>query len=405
MYEITGLCPFCRDRRDYMPLARLPYVPSYITVHLGAPDEEAENVTVSFSQYIKNVASSEIYPTWNEAAIYANIYAQISYALNRVYTEFYTSRGYNFNITSSTAYDQKFIKGRTIFENIDRIVDDIFTTYIRRVGYVEPLAAKYCNGTTVTCDGLSQWGSEYLARQGYTAIGILQYYYGDNIELVRNTPIMDISSQYPGYPVSPGDRGSNVLLIQVQLNRIAVNYPAIPTVNEDGIFGEATQRSVRQFQQIFNLTPDGVVGSATWNKMTMLYVGIERLSELNSEGVTIFGSSLEYPDAIRLGDEGRKVEILQYFLAVVGEFYEAVPFVNISGTFDRETENAVIAFQKAFGLTADGVVGRVTWDELYRAYYGITETVLIPDSGVLSYPGNIVRIGDNDFNNEGDLNE
>lgn len=405
MYEITGLCPFCRDRRDYMPLARLPYVPSYITVHLGAPDEEAENVTVSFPQYIKNVASSEIYPTWNEAAIYANIYAQISYALNRVYTEFYTSRGYNFNITSSTAYDQKFIKGRTIFENIDRIVDDIFTTYIRRVGYVEPLAAKYCNGTTVTCDGLSQWGSEYLARQGYTAIGILQYYYGDNIELVRNAPIMDISSQYPGYPVSPGDRGSNVLLIQVQLNRIAVNYPAIPTVNEDGIFGEATQRSVRQFQQIFNLTPDGVVGSATWNKMTMLYVGIERLSELNSEGVTIFGSSLEYPDAIRLGDEGRKVEILQYFLAVVGEFYEAVPFVNISGTFDRETENAVIAFQKAFGLTADGVVGRVTWDELYRAYYGITETVLIPDSGVLSYPGNIVRIGDNDFNNEGDLNE
>ncbi len=388
-----------------MPLARLPYVPSYITVHLGAPDEEAENVTVSFPQYIKNVASSEIYPTWNEAAIYANIYAQISYALNRVYTEFYTSRGYNFNITSSTAYDQKFIKGRTIFENIDRIVDDIFTTYIRRVGYVEPLAAKYCNGTTVTCDGLSQWGSEYLARQGYTAIGILQYYYGDNIELVRNAPIMDISSQYPGYPVSPGDRGSNVLLIQVQLNRIAVNYPAIPTVNEDGIFGEATQRSVRQFQQIFNLTPDGVVGSATWNKMTMLYVGIERLSELNSEGVTIFGSSLEYPDAIRLGDEGRKVEILQYFLAVVGEFYEAVPFVNISGTFDRETENAVIAFQKAFGLTADGVVGRVTWDELYRAYYGITETVLIPDSGVLSYPGNIVRIGDNDFNNEGDLNE
>lgn len=403
--ELRGFAPFYRDRRDYMPLARLPYVPSYITVHLGAPDENAENVTVSFPQYIKNVASSEIYPTWNEAAIYANIYAQISYALNRVYTEFYTSRGYDFNITSSTAYDQKFIKGRTIFENIDRIVDDIFTTYIRRVGYVEPLAAKYCNGTTVTCDGLSQWGSEYLARQGYTAIGILQYYYGDNIELVRNAPIMDISSQYPGYPVSLGDRGSNVLLIQVQLNRIAVNYPAISTVNEDGIFGEATQRSVRQFQQIFNLTPDGVVGSATWNKMTLLYVGVERLSELNSEGVTIFGSSLEYPDAIRLGDEGRKVEILQYFLAVVGEFYEAVPFVNISGTFDRETENAVIAFQKAFGLTADGVVGRVTWDELYRAYYGITETVFIPDSGVLSYPGNTVRIGDNDFNNEGDLNE
>ncbi len=388
-----------------MTLPRLPYVPNYITVHLGAPDSNAENVTVSFPQYIKNVASSEIYPTWSEAAIYANIYAQISYALNRVYTEFYPSRGYDFNITSSTAYDQKFIKGRTIFENIDRIVDDIFTTYIRRIGYIEPLAAKYCNGTTVTCDGLSQWGSEYLARQGYSAIGILQYYYGDNIELVRNAPILDISSQYPGYPISIGDRGPNVLLIQVQLNRIAINYPAIPAVKEDGIFGEATQRSVRQFQEIFNLTLDGVVGAATWNKMIMLYVGIERLAELNSEGVMLFGSSLEFPDTLRLGDEGRKVEILQYFLAVVSEFYDAVPFVSVTGVFNRETENAVIAFQKSIGITADGVVGRRTWDELYRAYYGITQTVFIPNSNVLSYPGDVVRMGASDFEQGGTANE
>lgn len=388
-----------------MTLPRLPYVPNYITVHLGAPDSNAENVTVSFPQYIKNVASSEIYPTWSEAAIYANIYAQISYALNRVYTEFYPSRGYDFNITSSTAYDQKFIKGRTIFENIDRIVDDIFTTYIRRIGYIEPLAAKYCNGTTVTCDGLSQWGSEYLARQGYSAIGILQYYYGDNIELVRNAPILDISSQYPGYPISIGDRGPNVLLVQVQLNRIAINYPAIPAVKEDGIFGEATQRSVRQFQEIFNLTPDGVVGAATWNKMIMLYVGIERLAELNSEGVMLFGSSLEFPNTLRLGDEGRKVEILQYFLAVVSEFYDAVPFVSVTGVFNRETENAVIAFQKSIGITADGVVGRRTWDELYRAYYGITQTVFIPNSNVLSYPGDVVRIGASDFEQGGTANE
>lgn len=388
-----------------MTLPRLPYVPNYITVHLGAPDSNAENVTVSFPQYIKNVASSEIYPTWSEAAIYANIYAQISYALNRVYTEFYPSRGYDFNITSSTAYDQKFIKGRTIFENIDRIVDDIFTTYIRRIGYIEPLAAKYCNGTTVTCDGLSQWGSEYLARQGYSAIGILQYYYGDNIELVRNAPILDISSQYPGYPISIGDRGPNVLLVQVQLNRIAINYPAIPAVKEDGIFGEATQRSVRQFQEIFNLTLDGVVGAATWNKMIMLYVGIERLAELNSEGVMLFGSSLEFPNTLRLGDEGRKVEILQYFLAVVSEFYDAVPFVSVTGVFNRETENAVIAFQKSIGITADGVVGRRTWDELYRAYYGITQTVFIPNSNVLSYPGDVVRIGASDFEQGGTANE
>jgi hypothetical protein len=164
-----------------MAVVVTPSIPQYITVHLGPPDSNAENVTVSFSQYIKNVASSEIYPTWNEAAIYANIYAQISYALNRVYTNFYRSRGYDFDITSSTAYDQKFINGRTIFDNISRIVDNIFTTYIRRLGRIEPLAAKYCNGTTSTCDGLSQWGSQALAEQGYSAPQILQSYYGEDV--------------------------------------------------------------------------------------------------------------------------------------------------------------------------------------------------------------------------------
>lgn len=176
----------------------IPYVPQTITVHLGYPSSDAQNVIVSFQDYIKNVASSEIYPTWDESAIIANVYAQISYALNRVYTEFYPSRGYNFHITNSTAVDQKFIYGRNIFENIDRIVSEIFNDYIRRIGTLEPLAAKYCNGTTVTCEGLSQWGSEYLARQGYSSLDILYNYYGRDIELVVDAPIKNITRSYPG---------------------------------------------------------------------------------------------------------------------------------------------------------------------------------------------------------------
>ncbi|MBO5007288.1 MAG: peptidoglycan-binding protein [Clostridia bacterium] len=373
-----------------MAVVVTPSIPQYITVHLGAPDSNAQNVTVSFPQYIKNVASSEIYPTWNESAIYANIYAQISYALNRVYTNFYPSRGYDFDITSSTAYDQKFIQGRTIFENISRIVDQIFTTYIRRIGRIEPLAAKYCNGTTVTCEGLSQWGSEYLARQGYNSMGILQYYYGDDIELVEDTPITDIQSLYPGYPLRRGDSGDPVTIIQRELNTIGRNYPAIPRVDVDGIFGESTERAVRTFQQIFDLTPDGIVGQATWNRLVMLYVGILRLAELDSVGVTIFGSTLEYPEALRLGDENDYVATLQYFLSVISEFYDTVPTVPITGYFGELTQDAVIAFQRTAGLVADGVVGRRTWDELYRAYDGVQNTVLIPDINLRNFPGTTI---------------
>ena len=196
-----------------MPVTVIPYIPQTITVHTGPADQWAENVTVSFSDYIKNVASSEIYPTWPEAALRANILAQISFALNRVYTEYYPSRGYDFDITGSTMNDQKFIKGRSTFENVDRLVDDLFTTYIRRQGFVEPLAAKFCNGTTVTCDGLSQWGSERLARQGSSTMDILRHYYGNNIELVSNAPIRDITYSYPGYPLQTGSSGNYITVL------------------------------------------------------------------------------------------------------------------------------------------------------------------------------------------------
>ena len=205
----------------------IPYIPQQITVHLGPPNSNAENVTVSFSDYVKNVASSEIYPTWDESALRANILAIVSFALNRVYTEWYPSRGYDFDITNSTAYDQYFVKGRSFFDNISRLVDELFNDYLRRPGFVEPLAAKFCNGTTVTCEGLSQWGSEALAQQGYNYNQILRSYYGD-VEIVANAPIRGITASYPGTPLRRGTTGPSVVTAQVMLNRVSQSYPAIP---------------------------------------------------------------------------------------------------------------------------------------------------------------------------------
>ncbi len=354
----------------------IPYVPENITVHLGPPDSSAANVTVSFSDYVKNVASSEIYPTWDESALRANILAIVSFALNRVYTEFYRSRGYNFDITSSTAYDQSFVNGRSTFETIDRLVDELFNDYIRREGFVEPLAAKFCNGTTVTCEGLSQWGSQNLARQGYDSFEILQSYYGSDIELVANAPVQSIAPSYPGTPLRRGDAGPNVTVIQASLNRISQNYPAIPKINPvDGIFGAQTEAAVRRFQEIFDLAPDGVVGKATWYALVRLYVAVTSLAELRSEGQTFYGISWEYPDAIVRGDQGEKVTHLQYMLAVISEFVPEVPPVTTTGTFDDATYNAVVAVQRFAGLPDNGVVGATTWDVIYRYFAGIEQEV------------------------------
>ena len=262
----------------------IPFVPQLITVHLGSPSSNAANVTLPFSDYVKNVASSEIYPTWEESALRANILAIVSFALNRIYTEFYRSRGYDFDITSSTAFDQAFVNGRSYFENVSRLVDELFNDYLRRPGFVEPLAAKFCNGTTVTCEGLSQWGSQNLAQQGFDSDEILKNYYGD-VETVVNAPIRGNTSSYPGSPLRRGSTGPNVVVIQTSLNRIAQNYPAIPKIPAvDGIFGSRTEASVIAFQQIFGLTPDGIVGPGTWYEIVRLYTGVNSLSELRSQG-------------------------------------------------------------------------------------------------------------------------
>ena len=354
----------------------IPYVPQRMTVHLGAPDAYAANVTVTFPDYVKNVASSEIYPTWEESAIRANILAIISFALNRVYTEFYRSRGYDFEITNSTAYDQAFVNGRSFFDNISRIVDEIFNDYMRRPGFVEPLAAKFCNGTTVTCEGLSQWGSQNLALQGYNSIEILRSYYG-SIEVVNNAPVQGITASYPGTPLRRGSSGPNVVVIQVELNRISQNYPAIPKLpTVDGIFGSQTEASVRAFQEIFGLTPDGIVGQATWYALVRLYTAVTSLSELRSLGQQFYAINWEYPDPLELGDTGEKIRLLQYMLSVLSAYIPSIPSVTVDGIFGPATRAAVVAAQGWFGLPQTGTVDDLTWDEIYDQFSGIETTSL-----------------------------
>lgn len=349
----------------------IPYVPQRITVHLGAPSASADNVTVSFSDYVKNVASSEIYPTWEESALRANILAIVSFALNRVYTEFYRSRGYDFDITSSTAYDQFFVRGRSFFSNVSRLVDELFNSYLRRPGFVEPLAAKFCNGTTVTCEGLSQWGSQALAQQGYNSTQILRSYYGD-VEIVANAPVQDYVSSYPGTPLRRGSVGPNVVVIQTELNRISQNYPAIPKVSAvDGIFGAATENSVTAFQEIFNLTPDGVVGPATWYALVRLYTAVTSLSELRSQGQRFYTIAWNKGRPLVPGDRGIQVEHLQYMLRVLAAYISQIPSVAVDGIYGSASRSAVLAAQGYFSLPQTGTVDLTTWNEIYDQFTGI----------------------------------
>ena len=354
----------------------IPYIPQYITVHLGPPGSDRENVTVSFPDYVKNVASSEIYPTWDESALRANILAIVSFALNRVYTEFYRSRGYDYDITNSTAYDQYFVKGRSFFENISQLADELFNDYLRRPGFVEPLAAKFCNGTTAVCEGLSQWGSENLAQQGYNSVEILRSYYGD-VEIVNNAPVQGYTTSYPGTPLRRGTTGPSVVTVQASLNRISQSYPAIPKIPVvDGIFGVRTENAVRKFQEVFNLTPDSVVGPATWYALVRLYTAVTRLAELRSQGQKYYANSWAYNNPIRPGSRGIKVEHLQYMLSVLSAYIPEIPPLTVDGIFGDNTRNAVLAAQRRFGLPETGTVDAQTWDEIYDQFAGIENATL-----------------------------
>ena len=348
----------------------IPYIPQRITVHLGPPSSNAENVTVNFVDYVKNVASSEIYPTWEESALRANILAIVSFALNRVYTEFYRSRGYNFDITNSTAYDQYFVNGRSYFSNVAKLVDELFNDYLRRPGFVEPLAAKFCNGTTAVCEGLSQWGSQNLAQQGFNSVEIIRSYYG-NVEIVNNAPVQEITISYPGI-LRRGTTGPSVVTLQVMLNRISQSYPAIPKISQvDGIFGAQTEAAVRKFQEVFDLSVDGIVGRATWYALVRYYIAVTRMAELRSQGQRFYANSWANSDPIEQGDRGIKVEHLQYMLSVLSEYISEIPPLNIDGIFGPVTRNAVIAAQRRFELPQTGIVDYTTWDEIYDQFSGI----------------------------------
>ena len=367
-------------------------IPKNITVHLGKPAASARNVTVSFRRYIANVASSEVYPTWPESALRANIHCQISLALNRIYTEWYPSRGYSFNITNSTSYDQYYVHGRTVFDVMVRLTDDIFNTYLRKTGTVNPYYSEYCDGKSVTCPGLKQWGTVTLAKQGKTPLQILKYYYGSNIEIVRTNNIQAIPQSYPGSPLRQGDSGTAVFTLQRQLNRIAKDYPFLGKLTVDGVFGPRMVSTVKTFQRQFNLTADGVVGRQTWYKISYIYVSVKDLAELTSEGETSSGTLSDGSwggTALRTGSTGSAVEQVQFWLNTLAQYESALPSLAVDGSYGAATASAVRAFQRRYGLTVDGVVGRETWNAIYNEFRSIQSDNGTPNA----YPGTALREG------------
>ncbi|MBE6532640.1 MAG: spore cortex-lytic protein [Ruminococcaceae bacterium] len=373
-----------------------PRIPEQIVVHLGAPDSEAMNVSVSFADYIKNVASSEIYPTWPKEALRANILAQISVALNRVYTEFYRSRGYNFDITNSPAYDQTFVYQRDIFSNISELVDEIFDSYIRREEFIEPLFATFCDGVEVTCQGLEQWGSVELAESGLDYYSILKNYYGDNIVIETDVPVEDIPSSAPAVTLQEGDTGRDVELIQRKLNRISANYPGIPKIYPaDGFFDTSTTEAVRKFQEVFGLQVDGLVGRATWNQIQFIYNAVKKLYTVNSEGIRITDVSTRYTDTLSEGSSGDGVLTIQYYLSYISLFVPSVIEAAFDGSFGPATANAVRSFQRTYGLPETGAVDRATWDRMEEVYFGIVNEIDYEFFGgrILPFPGRVLREG------------
>ncbi len=371
-------------------------IPNNIIVHLGAPNEEAQNVEVPFIDYLKNVGSSELYATWPEDSLRANIHAQISFALNRLYTEKYRSEGKNFDITGLPAYDQAYYPENQIHESIEKIVDEIFNIYIRREGRKEPFISQFCNGTTSTCDGLLQWGTVDLANDGYNPINILKYYYPSDIELVQSFVFEDIEESYPGYALKIGSKGDDVEVIQNQLTRITGDYSALPLIkDEKGTFGESTENTVKSFQNIFGLQSTGIVDKSTWYRISEIYYAVKKLGELNSEGELIGVPSNAPTTTVQRGERGSDVILLQFLLNYISTFFDVVPSVIQTGFFGTGTENSIKEFQRNFGLDPTGIVDSKTWDRMYEVYDSILESVEIPDS-MIDYPpyaGELLREG------------
>ena len=349
--------------------ARLPIVPNNITIHLGKPDDNNQNISVSFTDYIKNVASSELYPTWPKEALKANIYAIISFAMNRIYNEWYRSKGYNFDITSSSTYDQAYTPNRAIYENISDIVDELFNDYVIKENQVQPYFTRYCDGRKTTCNGLSQWGSVSLANQGKTALQILKYYYGNDISIKYDATVGDNIEGYPGYEVGLGSAGNPVLLIERDLKRIRKNYPAIPEINDTlGIYTEEVENAVKKFQEIFSLPITGIVDKATWYKIKYVYTSVKKLSDLYSEGLSKDEATFLYNDELKYGDTGIDVEFIHYFLDALAFLDPDIPRLRTNSIYNNDTITMVKAFQKKYGLPVTGIFTYNDWKVLKSTY-------------------------------------
>ena len=354
---------------------KYPVVPNNITIHLGPPDVEARNITVPFTSYIANVASNELYPTWPRNALIANIYAIISFAMNRIYNEWYRSKGYNFDITSSPQYDQNYIENKSTYENIENIVEEIFNNYVVKGTQVQPYFTRYCDGRTTECDGLSQWGSVELANQGKSPLDILKYYYGDDISIKYNAPVGDNTESYPGYEVKLGMLGNPVMAIQRDLRRIRYNYPAIPPINTMlGIYDQETEDAVKKFQEIFNLPVTGVVDKATWYKIKYVYTSVKKLADLYSEGLTENDITFLYSDELDYGDTGIEVDQIHYYLNALSFLDPDIPNLPLSNVYDNNTITMVKAFQKKYNIPVTGVFTYTDWVVLKNAYNNILKS-------------------------------
>ena len=372
---------------------RYPIVPNTITVHLGKPSETAQNVTVSFTEYISNVASSEIYPTWPREALKANIYAIISFAMNRIYNEWYRSKGYNFDITSSPSYDQAFNYNRSTYENINNIVEEIFNNYVVKGNSIDPYFTRYCDGRNTTCNGLSQWGSVSLANQGKSALDILKYYYGNDISIKYDAPVGDLSEGYPGYVVSLGSAGNPVLAIQRDLRRIRKNYPAIPNITSTlGIYDEETVLAVKNFQEIFSLPVTGSVDKATWYKIKYVYTSVKKLSDLYSEGLSESEATFLYEDELNYGDTGIEVEHIHYYLDAIAFLDPDIPRLKTNSIYNDNSITMVKAFQKKYGLPVTGIFTYRDWNKLKDVYNNILKNLNNEFVNDL-YPDNFLSLG------------
>ncbi len=369
-------------------------IPETITVHLGSPYEEAQNVTIPYIEYLKNVIASEIYPTWPEAALVANFYAQNSIALNRIYTQWYRSQGYDFQITNTTAFDQAFFYDRSTFEETDRIVDRLFKNYISRYNSVEPLFTSYCDGRQTMCEGLSQWGSLNLAREGYDYFQILTNYYGDNIE-IRTAEVEEIPpDSYPGL-LKVGSYGEDVLNIQTRLNRIGIDYPQLPFVlSLSSYFDVDTEISVRAFQRIFGLPITGEVDRDTWYEIQYIYTAVKRLATLDSEGERPQSDSFGGVD-LKRRDRGTEVLRMQWYLNRISFFLNgSLPTNAPTGIFSEATEKNVTEFQRYFDLPQTGIINEETWNRIVSVYYSLLQNFPEEDVVLESYPGSPIRQGD-----------